>query len=611
MRWTTADADCKQGPLLYLGAFIFGDAIDAQDGFTVQRPQVKIVFLTMTLLLVATSLGLAAETPGAAVSGIVRDGQGVVQMGALVQVMSGGSGTTGSAFTDLHGRYVIDHLLPGKYQVKASAALFVPAMRANLQLRSGAQAVVNLTLNTLFDTAAWLPAERRKIDEPRDDWKWTLGSVANRPILRWSENGDVLRTSSRESETHRPSNQIHAAVVSGTGGFGEGGLHTSVAWNRALEDGAGVTMVANIGTHDGTSMGAPSTVVATRYERRMGFVGEARTVVSYQSHPELIGSNGSAGLQAIRLSSGQKMQLGDVAEVEVGGTVYVLRTSGVASASQPFLRVAVHPNAAWTIGYRMASARDLQAFDGLDAQQQELPVAIMYGGRLQTERGLHQEVAVGRKVGPGLIQVAYYQDSLDRVLVSGGGQMDSSNIAQLDGANSGGFLADTSTGNFRLMSDGYKTQGVNVTLTEPVTAKMWMALEYSTGAALAAKESGVMALPNAASDLSAQAGQSATVAMKGDLVRSGTRIRAAYRWQPTRLVTAIDPYAAFGDQAYLSCYLRQTIRMGHLMPPGLEATVDVTNLLAQGYRPFLSADGHTLFLAQSPRTIQAGLAFTF
>jgi hypothetical protein len=77
------------------------------------------------------------------------------------------------------------------------------------------------------------------------------------------------------------------------------------------------------------------------------------------------------------------------------------------------------------------------------------------------------------------------------------------------------------------------------------------------------------------------------------------------------MVTAVDPYAAFSDQAYLSCYLRQAIRLGKMLPPGLEATVDVTNLLAQGYRPFLSADGKTLFLAQSPRAIQGGLAFTF
>jgi hypothetical protein len=88
-------------------------------------------------------------------------------------------------------------------------------------------------------------------------------------------------------------------------------------------------------------------------------------------------------------------------------------------------------------------------------------------------------------------------------------------------------------------------------------------------------------------------------------------VRAAYRWQPERLVTAVNPYEAFSDQAYLSFYLRQPIRCGNFLPPGLEATIDVTNLLAQGYRPFLSTDGGTLFLAQSPRTIQAGLAFSF
>ena len=120
-----------------------------------------------------------------------------------------------------------------------------------------------------------------------------------------------------------------------------------------------------------------------------------------------------------------------------------------------------------------------------------------------------------------------------------------------------------------------------------------------------------MTLLNASGDLAPQMGQSATLGLKGRVLHTGTQVRAAYHWQPTRLVTAVDPYAAFSDQAYFSCYLRQAIRMGHVLPPGLDATVDVTNLLAQGYRPFLSADGQTLFLAQSPRTIQAGLAFSF
>jgi hypothetical protein len=141
---------------------------------------------------------------------------------------------------------------------------------------------------------------------------------------------------------------------------------------------------------------------------------------------------------------------------------------------------------------------------------------------------------------------------------------------------------------------------------------MWVAVEYSNGAALTTGErAATMTLPNVAADLRPMDSQSLTVALKGRVIHTGTKVRASYRWQPERLVTAVNPYEAFGDQAYLSFFLRQPMRCGSLLPPGLEATVDVTNLLEQGYRPFLSADGQTLFLAQSPRTIQAGLAFNF
>src|ERR1700727_2140945 len=107
----------------------------------------------------------------------------------------------GTAFTDLQGRYLISNLVPGKYEVRASAALYVPALRGNLQLRTGAQAIVNLTLNTLYETATWIPAERRKADEPSDDWKWTMRSAANRPLLRLAEDGEVIMVSSSVTES--------------------------------------------------------------------------------------------------------------------------------------------------------------------------------------------------------------------------------------------------------------------------------------------------------------------------------------------------------------------------------------------------------------------------
>jgi hypothetical protein len=585
----------------------YGAAVDAQDANAVQRSQVKVALLVMML---STASVCVAAGSGATVSGVVRDADGVAQMGALVQVLTNGSVMVGRTFTDLHGRYAIARLVPGKYKVVATAALFVPATRGDLQLRPGAQAVVNLTLNTLFASTAWLPAERRKADEPGDDWKWTLRSAANRPILRMVEDGNVMTVSSSATESTTPSTRARGAVTSGDGGFAEGGIHNVVTVDRVLDDGSGMVIRADIGTSLGPWVGIPSMDLSSGFERRLGFAGTSRAVASYQSHPEMVGSGNAAGLEAFQVASAQKMQIGDAADLEVGGVVYVVHTAGYAVASRPFLKVTTHPKAGWTVGYRMATSRALQSFAGLNTVQQELPVATMSQGRMRTERGMHQEFAVGRNVGPGLLQIAYYLDSLDQVVVAGGGVLTAADVAQAN-QSTDGILTDGATGNFRVLNSGYRTQGVNLTLTEPITSNMWVALEYSTGAALTAKDGDAITLQNMATELAPLMSQSATVAVKGKVLRSGTRVRAAYHWQPARMVTAVNPYAAFSDQAYLSCYLRQAIRFGNLLPPGLDATVDVTNLLAEGYRPFLSADGKTLFLAQSPRAIRAGLAFTF
>jgi Carboxypeptidase regulatory-like domain len=577
----------------------------------VQRSQVKIVLLA--LVLTSASMCRAAD-PAAVISGVVRDAQGVAQMGALVQVVAGDSAMVGTAFTDLHGRYLIAHLLPGKYEVRATAALFVPALRANLQLHPGSRAIVNLTLNTIFEPTAWLPAERRKADEPSDDWKWTLRSAANRPILRMADdNGDMVMVSSSATETPSKSpDRATASVTTGDGGFGGNGIHNVLVLDRALDDGANMSFRSDFGSSIGSVPSRPSADIAMGYERQLGFAGAGRTVVSYQSHPEMIGSGYATGLDAMQFANAQRMQFGDLADVEVGSMFYVVRTAGSAAVSRPFLRLTTHPTDAWNAGYRMATSRDLQSYTDLDAVQQELPVAVVsQQGRVHTEQGTHQEFFVGRKAGRGIIQLSYYFDSLNSVMLSGGGALSPSDIEQVNQTGSGAILADETTGNFRLLGTGYKSRGVNVTFTEPITPGMWVAVEYSTGSALTAKDGVIVTLPTIATDLTEQSGQAATLALKGRVIRSGTRVRAAYRWQPTRLVTAIDPYRAFSDQAYLSCYLRQTIKLGSLLPPGLEATVDVTNLLAQGYRPFLSADGKTLFLAQTPRTVQAGLAFTF
>jgi hypothetical protein len=148
-------------------------------------------------------------------------------------------------------------------------------------------------------------------------------------------------------------------------------------------------------------------------------------------------------------------------------------------------------------------------------------------------------------------------------------------------------------------------------LAEQLTPQLLAELQYQAGSALEVHNTAALSLSQVSAQMHLQTAQTLTAALQGRMLRTGTHLRAAYRYQPTRLLTPVASYQAFSDQAFLSCSVRQALRWGDRLPPGLEARVDVTNLLAQGYQPFLSADGRTLFLAQSPRTLQAGLSFSF
>ncbi len=567
---------------------------------------------------------LPALASDAAVTGTVRDTHGTPQMGALVQIISlqavaGDAAVVGTAFTDMHGHYSIPSLGPGKYQLKASAALFLPAMRDNLQLRSGAQTVVNLTLSTLFEAVQWLPAQKRKADEPDDDWKWTLRSAQNRPILRMLEDGPLVMVSTSDNEKSKPSLRARVAVQNGDGGFGDGGLHNAFTVDRVLEDGSGVILRADLGSPETSYPLAPSADLTAGYERKMNPTTTMRSVVSYENHPEIVGGSGMPGLQAMTMQSAQQMALGELLALEYGSEVTGVSLEGqMAATVRPFARITARPTDHVLLTYRLATARDLQGWEDMDAVQPELPMAVVRrrpGGRrsLQMEEGVHQEGTVGIKTGRGLLQAGYYHDHIGQTMVEGGGAPSWEQIA------AGNVLADPTTGTFRMLGPGYRSGGVRVMATEPLTSTIWAVVEISTGQALAVDSSSLMeganpapdALQTAAALLRNRQAETATIALRGLVLHSRTQVRASYRWQPASTVTAVDSYNAFSDQPYFSFYMRQPLHLGHVIPNGVEALVDVTNLLAQGYHPVLSSDGRTLFFAQSPRTLQGGLSFTF
>jgi len=141
---------------------------------------VKLRYLGSWAVVIVLSLPVwAGERPGA-ISGYVRDASGTPQMGAVVEI-AGSAARTLTIFTDGAGFYSATDLLPGLYSIKVSAPSFLPALREKVGLQPGVSVRLNITLNTLLNAMRVGPLRGTADD---DDWKWTLRSVANRPVLR-------------------------------------------------------------------------------------------------------------------------------------------------------------------------------------------------------------------------------------------------------------------------------------------------------------------------------------------------------------------------------------------------------------------------------------------
>ena len=580
------------------------------------------------------------------VTGIVRDPSGVPLMGAIVELLDGAAAVRAGAVTDLHGRYLVANLLPGRYQVRASATLSAPSVR-KLQLRSGAEAVVDLTVGTLFDSTSWLPAERRRADEPADDWKWTLRSAAHRPILR---DLDPCLTPPGEHSS-RSSIKLQAGVERVSGKFAQSGRRQTLLADLQHGETAQSAIRADVVTPSSHSVQPTSQTFAfasfaVAQERHLGPAGTMRVSATHTSASGLLGPAGMTSINSLQLSSGEQISLGDLAEIEVGSRLTVLGQNGSSTVETlPFLRVLTHPAESWTAGYNLATARDLQELSDIGPSVPDLPTASRVQGRLRAEHGLHQRASVRHTTHRSSIEAAFYHDNLDRVTISG---VQTSGAAQLSGADaaivlsqvapteaasllnapqSSSLLFDPASGSFRSLARGYAASGWDIAWTEDLSPNLRITVAYSSGAALAltppngstrasisASES--PASGNQASEnvdrLTRTSGQTATVAVKANLRGSGTKLRAAYRWQPERLITPVDAYSPAASEAYLGMHVRQPIHAAYLGTRAVELSADAVNLLAQGYRRVPTATpAQACFLASAPRTLQAGLAFFF
>lgn len=549
------------------------------------------------LMLIATGALVAQANAPASVSGVVRDGGGAPQIGAIVQLLRPDLSFVASAYTNVRGRYSFSHVVPGRYAVKVMGASYLPSLRENVRVQTST--VVNLTLHTLYEAMQWLPAQPRGANDPKDDWAWTLRSAANRPLLRWLEDGPLVVVS--EGPHSQPKLKARLVATGSQGTFGEDGRRISAEIEDTPSDSR--EFLARVDFAPGSDAGMESML---GFRQDLGFAGSVQSVAAVSIHPEIDGG-AAAGLDEAAMRTWETMNFGDEYQVEAGAQQVLARftsdSPNTVGAALPFITVSRRSGNS-TVSYRFATAVPDTASGAESEPSTWLPAVAMRNGRLALEHGVHQEIAWQHSTDASGVSVAFYADSVDNPVLEA---VSADGAAPISAA-----LFDPMSGILRVAAPGYSTTGVVASVRQRLPHGHTIRVTYANGDALVISAT---PHPTPLAVLAAAARprrtQMYSLSLSGTVDGSGTHWRASYRWQPDDTVTRVAPYAEDAETPFLNLHFRQPMCARSEGARSLDAVLDMRNVLAQGRRPFILTDGSLLVFAQDQRSLTAGLAFTF
>jgi len=535
----------------------------------------------------------AAQQPGA-ISGYVRNASGTPQMGAVVQIL-GSANREFTVFTDAAGYYIANDLLPGVYSLKITAPSFLPAMREKVGLRPGATLSINITLSTLLGVMELGPIRPLK-DE--DDWKWTLRSVANRPILRIFDDP----AASAEKPDHQMRGTVSFLAGSAAGGYGTGSdMSTAFTLERSIFSDGHLAFSGDVGY----GYGLPAAVVRSSYSHKLASGSAPAVGLTLRRFAPVDPDLHNVALQAIALSATDDFTVGDVLELKFGSELQTIQFLGHLNAFRPFGTADFHVSPNTVVEYSYTTSRpDPRSEKGFDSAPADLsesnPRVSMVGFTPRIEDAHHQEFSVSHREGKNNVQVAWFSDRIVNPALTGVGEVTSA----------GGFvLPDVTSGTFNFGGPNLDTNGLRVVVQHNFASDLAATLDYAYGGTLDLSRPDV-SLQQAQQWISTVRRHALAAKLSGTVSRSHTRWIASYRWVNGQAITPVDMFNSSPGQSdpFLNIFIRQPIpAFGGRM----EALIDIRNLLAQGYVPVVGRDGQTVYLVDSARSLRAGVSFSF
>ncbi len=553
-------------------------------------------FATWAVVL-GFALPLYAAEQSGTISGYVRSAYGNPQMGAVIEIL-GAADKSLTVFSDGAGYYTATGLLPGFYTLKVTAPSFLPALREKIGIHPGTHINVNVTLTTLLDAMQLGPV--RALPD-NDDWKWTLRSVANRPILRVFDDPN----SPAEKENHQLRGTLSFLAGSSAGGYGSGSdMSTGFTLERALFSGGRLAFSADVGY--GNSL--PAAVLRAGYSHRNDDGAESSVGLTVRRFAPSDPNLHNAALESLALNAGEDVTLGNVLELKFGSELQTIQFLGHVTAFRPYGSADMHLTPNTVLEYEYTTSRpDLRTEKGFDSSPADLsesnPRVAVLGYTPQVERAHHQELSLSQRMGNTNLQVAAFYDRVGDTVLTGTGEVT---------AAGGYLLPDVTSGTFSYAGKDLDTNGLRVVLQRKFSSDLTATLDYAFGGVLSLSQPDVQ-LQNAQQFVSTTRRHALAAKLSGTLPHTHTRWITSYRWVSGQAITPVDMFNSSPGQSdpYLNLFIRQPIPSLGFLPGHMEAIIDVRNLLAQGYVPVLGQDGQTVYLVQAARSVRGGVAFTF
>lgn len=561
-----------------------------------------------------------------AIAGVVKDYLGMPQMGAAVFLYSHQSKMLEKVLTDEHGEFKILGLLPDLYFVKVTFAAFAPTIKQDVKVQPGMRSILNVRLNTLFSSLQLSYPTVENGPLMSDDWKWVLRSAsATRPVLRFLDPVDPATG----KPTHAAMFSETRALVKVSGGEGsslsegvasQADMGTAFALATSLYGSSVLQVSGNLGY--GSSNGVPVAAFRTSYSRNIGGVTPEVSLTVRQLYlpGRLSGAftGNESALPTFRSMSASFDDRAKVAEnvtIQYGATMDSVSFMEHINYYSPYARLTYNPTAdsALELTYTSGNSRpDLAEADGEDADLQKdlnslgmFPRISMREGRAKIQRGEEYEVTYSRKVGSRTFHFSGYREAVQNLALS--------LMAPQGFFGAADVLPDLFSGSSIFNVGNFGSTGATVAVTQNLGPHVTATVMYgASGALTVGNQELVSNSPDELRSMIRQGRrQSATGRITATIPHSGTHLIASYQWSGDR--RWLTPGNLYSTQSYrsmpgMNLYIRQPI-------PGLgkrvEATVDLRNLMAQGYLPLSTSDGQSLLLVQNPRSFRGGLSFIF